>query len=210
MVRVIQDATNGRHDALEFLLVRKALPSLVNARGVTALHEAKDFRTAELLLEHGADQGSAVRDLLSAAGFEAETISEDGWQRAVYMNIPFNTFVTGTSVLISFGGYLRINSNNDITAEGVRVKIDGSVVRTFDFGATPVDKWEFVTAPTGTSDDLYSNGQVLVDQPAYSFIETMGQSSSSIEVEVDLSDSGTNTPERRLENWFITVTGVKR
>ena len=48
-------ARNGRHDALEFLLVRKALPSLVNARGVTALHEAKDFRTAELLLEHGAD-----------------------------------------------------------------------------------------------------------------------------------------------------------
>ena len=30
-------ARNGRHDALEFLLVRKALPSLVNARGMTAL-----------------------------------------------------------------------------------------------------------------------------------------------------------------------------
>ena len=31
-----------------------------------------------LLLEHGADQGSAVRDLLAAAGFEAETISDLG------------------------------------------------------------------------------------------------------------------------------------
>ena len=142
-------------------------------------------------------QGEAVTVDRAVFFTDSETINEDGWQLAADMTIPAGEYVDNTSVKIQFGGFLRLRSRDVIDAEGMRVRVDGSIVRTFDFAAFPVAE----------QDSPY---QVLVDQPSYGFIVTLNSSSHTIEVEVDLSDVGSYTPERRLENWFITVSGAKR
>ncbi len=72
---------NGHAECLEFLLLRGAQPSLVNAQGQSALHMATSYDIAKLLLKHNADP--VVVDQMGRTPYDVHKANRMGGARGV-------------------------------------------------------------------------------------------------------------------------------
>ena len=86
-------AKHGHVECLEFLLMRGAQPSLVNAQGHSALHIAATYDVAKLLLKHGADP--VVLDKMGRTPYDVHRANRMGGARSVGGKLVLDAFAVG-------------------------------------------------------------------------------------------------------------------
>lgn len=86
-------AKNGHAECLEFLLMRGAQPSLVNAQGHSALHVAATYEIAKMLLKHGADP--VVLDKMGRTPYDVHKANRMGGARSVGGKLVLDAFAVG-------------------------------------------------------------------------------------------------------------------